>query len=81
MGELIQMTIISTTVVRIPQKKWNCSHSQQKSLKSLRGYNLNNERMISVYFQAKPFNITVIQVYGSTANAEEDECEWFCEDI
>ena len=37
--------------------------------------------MISVHFQAKPFNITVIQVYGPTANAEEDELEWFYEDI
>ena len=45
------------------------------------GYNLNNDRMISVHFQAKPFNITVIQVYGPTANAEEDELEWFYEDI
>ena len=39
------------------------------------GCNLKNDRMISVHFQAKPFNITVIQVYGPTANAEEDELE------
>ena len=39
------------------------------------GRNLKNDRMISVRFQAKPFNITVIQVYGPTANAEEDELE------
>ena len=35
--------------------------------------NLKNDRMISVHFQGKPFNITVIQVYAPTSNAEEDE--------
>ena len=37
--------------------------------------------MISVPFQGKPFNITVIQVYASTSNAEEAEVEWFYEDL
>ena len=37
--------------------------------------------MISVHFQDKPFNITVIQVYAPTSNAEEDEVEWFYEDL
>ena len=37
--------------------------------------------MISVHFQGKPFNITVIQVYTSTNNAEEAEVEWFYEDL
>ena len=37
--------------------------------------------MISVRFQGKPFNITVIQVYALTSNAEEAEVEWFNEDI
>ena len=37
--------------------------------------------MISVRFQSKPFNITVIQVYSSTSNAEEAEVEWFYEDL
>ena len=36
--------------------------------------------MISVYFQSKPFNITVIQVYALSSNAEEAEVEWFYED-
>ena len=35
--------------------------------------NLKNDRMISVFFQGKPFNITVIQVYAPTSNAEEGE--------
>ena len=37
------------------------------------GYNLKNDRMISVHYQGKPFNITVIQAYGPTSNAEEAE--------
>ena len=41
------------------------------------GCNLKNDRMISVHFQGKPFNITVIQVYALTSNAEEAEVEWF----
>ena len=42
---------------------------------------LKNDRMISVCFQGKPFNITVIQVYAPTSNAEEAEVEWFYEDL
>ena len=45
------------------------------------GYNLKNDRMISVHFQGKPFNITVIQVYAPITNAEEAEVEWFYEDL
>ena len=45
------------------------------------GYSLKNDRMISVHFQGKPFNITVIQVYALTNNAEEAEVEWFYEDL
>ena len=45
------------------------------------GCNLKNDTMISVRFQGKPFNITVIQVYAPTSNAEETEAEWFCEDL
>ena len=37
--------------------------------------------MISVHFQGKPFNITVIQVYDPTTNAKEAEVEWFYEDL
>ena len=38
-------------------------------------------RMISVHFQGKPFDITVIQLYAPTSNAEEAEVEWFYEDL
>ena len=37
--------------------------------------------MISVYFQGKPFNITVIQVYAPTSNTEEGEVQWLYEDL
>ena len=52
-----------------------------KSLKHVLGYSLKNERMISVCFQGKSFNITVIQVYAPTSNAEKAEVEWFYEDL
>ena len=46
------------------------------------GCNLRNNRMISVHFQGKPFNITVaIQVYAPTSNAEVAGVEWFYEDL
>ena len=51
------------------------------SSKCIIGCNLKNDRMISVRFQGKPFNITVIQVYAPTSNAEEAEDEWFYEDL
>ena len=45
------------------------------------GGNLKNDRMISVHFQGKPFNITVIQVYAPTTNAKDAEVEWLYEDL
>ena len=43
--------------------------------------NLKNDRMISVHLQGKPFNITVIQVYAPTSNAEGSKVDWFYEDL
>ena len=51
--------------------KLDCSHT----------CNLKNDRMISVHFQGKPSNITIIQVYALMTNAEEAEVEWFYEDL
>ena len=45
------------------------------------GCNLKKDRMISIRFQGKPFNITVIQIYALTSNAEEVEIELFYEDL
>ena len=53
----------------------------KRVLNAVLGCNLKNHRMISVCFQGRPFNITVIQVYAPTSNAEEAEVEWFYEDL
>ena len=45
------------------------------------GCNLKNDRIISIHFQGKSFNIMVIQVYALTSNTEEAEVEWFYEDL
>ena len=45
------------------------------------GCNLKNDKMISVCFQGKPINVTVIQIYAPTSNAKEAEIEWFYEDL
>ena len=45
------------------------------------GCNLKNDRMISLRFQGKPFNIMVIQAYAPTSSAKEAEVEWFYEDL
>ena len=52
-----------------------------KSLKSSTWMQSQNNRMITVCFEGKPFNIIVIQVYAPTSNAEETEVEWFYEDL
>ena len=52
-----------------------------KSLNAVLGCNLTNDRMISVRFQGKPFNIMVIPVYAPTSNAEEAEVQQFYEDL
>ena len=54
---------------------------KKRVLNAVLGCSLKNDRMISVRFQGKPFNITVIQVYAPTSNAEEAEVEWFYEDL
>ena len=48
---------------------------------ALLGCNLKNNRMISVHFQGKPFNTTVIQAYAPTSVAKEAGVEWFYEDL
>ena len=79
---LTQLTIISTTAGRNPSEEMEWpSWSTKESKNAVLGYNLKNDRMISVRFQGKPFNITVIQVYAPTSNAKEAEVEWFYEDL
>ena len=57
--------------VIVTQRVWNAAL----------GCSLKNDRMISVRFQGKPFNIMAIQVYAPTTNAEEAEVEWFYKDL
>ena len=69
------MTIISTTVGRNPieemeQPSLAAIIVNKKVWNAVLGCNLKNDRMISVHFQGKPFNITVLQVYAPTSNAE-----------
>ena len=58
-----------------------CAVAATRLLCAIRGCSLKNDRMMSVPFQGKPFNITVIQVYAPASNAEEAEVEWFYEDL
>ena len=53
----------------------------KRAQNAILGYNLKNNRMMSVCLQGKPFTITVIQVYAPTSNAEEADVERFCEDL
>ena len=69
------MTIIST-VGKNPFEKNEVTLIVNKRVQNaVLGCNLKNDRMISVHFQGKSFNITVIQVYVPTSNAEEAEVE------
>ena len=65
------MTIVSTTVGKNPLEEMQQPSESTRVQNALLGWNLKNDRMISVHFQGKPFSITVIQVYAPTTNAEE----------
>ena len=75
------MTIISTTAGRNPSEEMEWPSWSTRVQNAVLGYNLKNDRMISVHFQGKPFNIMVIQVYAPTSNTEEAEVEQFYEDL
>ena len=76
------MTIVSTTVGKNSLKKNGVAIIVNKRVQNaVLGCNLIKDRMITVHFQGKPFNITVIQVYAPTSNAGEAEVEEFYEDV
>ena len=75
------MTTISTTTGRNPLEKMEQPSQSTRVQNAVLGRSLKNNTMISVRFQGKPFNITVIQVYAPTSNAEKAEVERFYEDI
>ena len=75
------MTIISTTVGRnsseeMEQPQWSTKESEMQYLDAI-----SKMTEWSLRLQGKPFNITVIQVYAPTSNAEETEVEWFYEEL
>ena len=76
---LIQMTIVSTTVGRNPLEETEAIMVNKRVQNAILGCDLKNDRKISVRFQGKPFNITVIQAYAPTSNTEEAEVERFYE--
>ena len=72
------MTIISTYSGQESLRRNGVAIMVNKRIRNaVLGCNLKNDTMISVRFQGKPFNITVIQAYAPTSNAEEAEVEWF----
>ena len=76
------MTIISTNVGMNPLRRNQVAIIVNTRVQNaVLGCNLKNDRMISVHFQGKPFNIRVIQVYAPNSNAEETEVERFYEDL
>ena len=77
------MTIISTTVGTNPIEKMDLVDLvvNKRIQTGVLGCNLKNDRIVSVHFQGKIFNIPVIQVYAPTTNAREAEVEWFYEDL
>ena len=77
------MTTISTTYCRQESLRRNgvALIANKRVQSAVLGCNLKNDRMISVRFQGKPFNITVIHIYAPTINTEEAEVEWFYEDL
>ena len=75
------MTIISTTVGKNPSEEMESPSWSTRVRNAVLGCSLKNDKMISVHLQGKPFNITVIQVYAPTSNAEEAKVERFYEDL
>ena len=78
-ANLIHMTIISTTGQESLRRNGVALTVNKTVWNTVLGCAIKNDRMIPVRFQSKPFNITVIQLYAPTANAEE--AEQFCGDL
>ena len=75
------MFTICTTVGKNPLEEMEKESYSTRVQNAVLGYNLKNDRMISVSFQDKPFNTTVIQVSAPTSNAKEVGVEWSYEDL
>ena len=81
MGNLIQITVIYYCGQESLRRNGVASMVNKRARNAVFGCNLNNDRMISVCFQGKPFSITVMQVCALTRNAEEAKIEQFYEDL
>ena len=68
---------VTAFLLRVPRVEKNTINVYERVQNAVLGYNLKNDRMISVHFQGKPFNIIIIQVYAPSSNPEEAEVEWF----
>ena len=76
------MTIISTTVDKYPLEDMGVAIRVNKRVQNaVLRCNLKKDKMISIHFQDKPFNTTVIQAYAPTSSAEEAEVELFYKDL
>ena len=75
------MSRFFTSGIRAKVLEFQLQHTLVSLQNAVLGCNLKNNRMILVHFQGKPFNLTLIQIYAPTSNAEEAEVEWFCEDL
>ena len=75
------MTIISTTLGKNPIEETEWPSINKRVRNTVSGCNLKNDRMISICFQGKPFNTTVIQLYAPTIHTEEAEVDPFYEDL
>ena len=78
---LIHVTMVSMTGKESFRRKGVALIVNKRVWNAVLGCNLKNDRTISVRFQGKPFNITVIQAYAPTSNAEEAKVEQFYEDL
>ena len=71
---------MSTTVGKNPLEEMEQQYNRNKRVQNaVLGCNLKNDRMISICFQGKPFNTTVIQLYAPTIHTEEAEVDQFYE--
>ena len=82
----LEMNRVHSVIFEVTSKYWISDSfvdydGYKRVQNAILGCNLKNDRMISVHFQGKAFNITVIQTYAPTRNAEEAEVEWFYEDL
>ena len=81
MVNLIQMTLVSTTVGKNPLEEMEQALQSTRVQNAVLGCNLKSNRMNSVNFQGKPLNTTESEVYAPSIDVEEDEVDRFYEDL